>query len=869
MRSLFPSQSTRQPSAAGLLAILFTCAGWFLITPASHAETLSEAEVLYQTGEYQKCIEVAEAGIAGSPFSSEWRIWKLRAEMAIGRYDDALATVEEAKKISSRNLRLLWMERDVRRFNDQSAKAKEVLAEIAAQIERTSGMYRDSQSMVIIGKFFLEVGADPKQVRLDLFKQVQQRAPNSPDAYIAAGELALAKNDFALAAEDLQKALKLDEKNPRILYGLARSFEPSDSEKAEQFVKQALEANPSHVPSLLLVAENHLIAERYEETEALISKVLEINPAEPDAWALRAVLAHLASDADHEAECRKEALKHWTDNPHVDYLIGKFLARKYRFAEAAAAQRKSLSFQSDYLPAKMELANDLLRLGDVEKGWQLAEEVFDADNYNVVAHNLSTLREHMAKFRTLRADGFVVRMDAEEAEIYGPRVLELLQEAKQLLCEKYDVELPETVAVEIFPKQQDFAIRTFGLPGGAGFLGVCFGNVITMNSPASQSQNPSNWEAVLWHEFCHVVTLTKTKNKMPRWLSEGISVYEERLRNPSWGQAMSPAYRQMILGEDLTPVSVLSAAFLRPPSPRHLMFAYYESAIAVEFIVDKFGQEALRNILDELANGLQINDAIARHAAPLDAIDAGFEQYIREKATAFAEKASFETDELPEGNDLAEWKAWVENHPDNFPGLQRYAIALIQAEKWQEALAVVDQLRKLEPDFAGEGSALAMKARISRELSETETELEVLNEIAVRQSDALEVYKRLADIYSEQENWSEVGKNAQRILAVNPLNQEPYHLLAKAGEATHDAKMAINGLTMLARLDPVDPADIHYRAARWLAKADRRKDARRHVLLALEEAPRYRDAHHLLLSLVAENSPTEEQPSQPPTEETE
>ena len=75
----------------------------------------------------------------------------------------------------------------------------------------------------------------------------------------------------------------------------------------------------------------------------------------------------------------------------------------------------------------------------------------------------------------------------------------------------------EPVTVEIFPQQQDFAIRTFGLPGGEGFLGVCFGRVITANSPASQGDSPSNLDSVLWHEFCHVVTLEKTSNRMPRW----------------------------------------------------------------------------------------------------------------------------------------------------------------------------------------------------------------------------------------------------------------------------------------------------------------------------------------------------------------
>src|SRR3989475_8504653 len=135
--------------------------------------------------------------------------------------------------------------------------------------------------------------------------------------------------------------------------------------------------------------------------------------------------------------------------------------------------------------------------------------------------------------------------------------------------------------VEIFPDQKDFAVRTFGMPGNPGFLGVCFGSVITANSPASQTANPANWEAVLWHEFCHVVTLQMTRNKMPRWLSEGISVYEEQQANPVWGQRMNPRYRELILEGGLTPVGELSAAFLTAKSDHHLQFAYYESSLVV------------------------------------------------------------------------------------------------------------------------------------------------------------------------------------------------------------------------------------------------------------------------------------------------
>ncbi|HUV65948.1 MAG TPA: hypothetical protein VMW24_18785, partial [Sedimentisphaerales bacterium] len=52
-------------------------------------------------------------------------------------------------------------------------------------------------------------------------------------------------------------------------------------------------------------------------------------------------------------------------------------------------------------------------------------------------------------------------------------------------------------------------------------------------------------------------------------------------------------------------------------------------------------------------------------------------------------------------------------------------------------------------------------------------------------------------------------------------------------------------------LDPADPADIHYRLARLLEHKDP-AEAKRHVLLALAEAPRFREAHRLLLKIVSQ-----------------
>jgi tetratricopeptide (TPR) repeat protein len=446
------------------------------------------------------------------------------------------------------------------------------------------------------------------------------------EAHIAVAELALEKADFQEAVTSLERALELRPDDPHIHYSLARAWEPSDSEKASKYLMSALELNPRHVESLLLHARNLIDSEQYEESEKRLEEVFDVNPSSPRGWALKAAIAHLRGEYLEEGKYRSEALEKWSTNPAVDFLIGQTLSKHYRFAEGVTYQRRALKLDPGYLPAKFQLAQDLLRVGEDDEGWSIVDQVAVADKYNVVAFNLKTLQERLAQFTTIEVPGFIIRMDTRESQIYGPRVIELLQEAKAVLCDKYEFELQQPTTVEIFPQQSDFAIRTFGLPGGAGYLGVCFGSLITANSPASQGEAPSNWESVLWHEFCHVVTLQKTNNRMPRWLSEGISVYEELERDPSWGQSMTPRYQQMILGEDFVPLSELSGAFLNPKSALHLQFAYFESSLAVRYLIEVHGLPLLLKLLEDLGLGVTMEDAFSRRYGDAEALDADFEK---------------------------------------------------------------------------------------------------------------------------------------------------------------------------------------------------------------------------------------------------
>jgi len=844
-----------------LIMVFALIIGTTVWSPVAAAADIEQTREQFRAGLYEACLASAQKAIDEGAYQTEWRLLTIRSLMALGRYDEAAGRIDTMLKEMRPSIRMLKLAHAAYQHNGQHEQAETIVGIIyrIASTRRTE--YMSSDDAVALGEALLVMGVEPRLVLDDFYNRALQNDPNCRSAYLAAGALALAKQDFELAAEQYHEALTRFADDPDIHHGLARAFYHSDRNAMLQSLNAALLVNPHHAPSLILLAEHQIDCESYDAAAKSLDRVLAVNPWQPQAWACRAVLAHLDTDPNEVDRCRANALKFWLTNPEVDHLIGRKLSMKYRFTEGATYQRQALKFNPDYLPAKIQLAQDLLRLGDEQEGWTLANEVNSKDPYNIEAYNLVSLHDKYHEFTTLRSDDFIIRMDKLEAEVYGDEVAELLQQAKTNLCAKYGLELNAPVTIELFANQQDFAVRTFGTPGGDGFLGVCFGNVITANSP--RVERPANWKATLWHEFCHVVTLNLTRNKMPRWLSEGISVYEELQRNPQWGQHMNPQYRQMILAGELTPVGNLSSAFLNPRTPLHLQFAYYESALVVEFLVERFGFDALKGILADLGEGVEINTAIATHAGPIKRFEQEFETFARKRARDLAPQVDWEQPPEDQANraDKAALAQWLAKHPNSFWALQQRVMHLLAEQQWESAKDPLRKLIALYPDYVGEGNAYELLAQVHRGLGESDQEIRVLAELATRSADAASAYERLTEVGTERQDWSQVVANGDRYLAVYPMLGSVHWRLGQAHEALGQDERAIESYQRLLWLEPSDPVEVHYRLARLLRPRDAAA-AKKHVLEALADAPRFRQGHRLLLEIRDETGtpPTETVP---------
>jgi tetratricopeptide (TPR) repeat protein len=179
----------------------------------------------------------------------------------------------------------------------------------------------------------------------------------------------------------------------------------------------------------------------------------------------------------------------------------------------------------------------------------------------------------------------------------------------------------------------------------------------------------------------------------------------------------------------------------------------------------------------------------------------------------------------------------------------------MDAKKWADAEPVLESLAQTYHGESKADNPLWLLAVTQRNLGETNAEQATLEKFAMQEADFVRLYVRLIELSEAQKDWPAVTKYADRLLAINPLISLPHQALAEAGAALNKPDQAITAYRKLLLLDPPDPVAAHYQLARLLhTRGGSEFEARRNVLEALEDAPRYRDAQRLLLEMDAGNS---------------
>ena len=809
--------------------------------PADAAAERLLLRALLETGRYAEAESSARAFLGAHPEAGGVRHELAEALAAPGRYIEAIKEFERAADGLASDLRRAEMFE----ATGQEPRAREIFASVVRVYEESEP--EDAASLATVARALVKL--ERFQDARNLYADAVAADPSNLEAQLGGGELFTEKYNYAEAAVFFEDALKVNPNSARAHLGVALNKKIGRDEEVLASLARALTINPNMVEARELAAALELEAGEHEDAAAEIEKGLQVNPRAAGLHALRAA-QHYLQDKDY-APAAAQAL---AVNPRYGRLyetLAHYATITRRVEQAADFSRRAVELSPRLWSAHLSLGMALLRLGRMEEGRAAVEKSFAGDPFNAWAKNTLDLLDAMRDFKETRRGPFVVKAAANESEVIAPLAAGLLEEAAAKLTAKYKFTPKGPIVVEIFPNHEDFAVRALGLPG-LGALGVCFGQLIAQDSPSARPAGEFNWGGTLWHEYTHVITLQMTDYRIPRWFSEGLSVYEERLARPGWGGGWNPSVLRAHADGRWFKITDLDAGFMRPRRADDVGLAYFQASQVVEFVVERYGFDAVLKML-ALYRDKARTPEVLRQALRLseEEFDRAFMEYVGAKARPLQAALGGVTDVDPSRLTKTLVLSMLSAR-ETFPLRLRAGQLLREEGDLDGAVQHFRRAAELFPPFAGEGNAYEALADIYEQKGDAAAAAVALESLLKYDETNLKALGRLADLRLKQGDRARAIEALRLGFYVAPFEPATH---ARAGELyleTKDAAGALTEFQSALALRPPNAAEAHYNVARAYHALGKTTDAKRSVLRALEAAPSYEKAQELLLTITGQ-----------------
>jgi cellulose synthase operon protein C len=679
-----------------------------------------------------------------------------------------------------------------------------------------------------------------------LFRTATGASDRDPAVETFWGQLLFERSAEADAQRSYEQALKLDPQWAPAHAGLGWAVSDVNPPLAAAAATKALEIDPGLDTAHMLLAQLDLDNSRPASARERLDKILEQNPRHLDARALLAAMAYVKGDKPAYEREVKAILEIHPGFGELYRAVGDLAARNYRFEEAVALTRQAVQLDPGLARGHGDLGMHLLRTGEEEEARQALDRSFKIDPFHRVTYNLLMLLDKLDGFTVVKDGDVILKMHPDEAPVLKEYALPLAKDALKILSAKYRFTPKGPILIEIFPVHDDFAVRNLGLPGMIGALGACFGRVVTMDSPRARPPGEFSWQATLWHEIAHVITLQMSQQRVPRWLTEGISVYEEAKARPEWGRDMEVPFAIALEQDKTLKLTDLNAGFTNPET---IGLAYFQASLLVDHIVKTHGEEKLQALIRSYGEGLEGDAAMTKTlGASMEQLQAAFDKSVDTRFASLraALKPVPAVERLSDPDAL---KGAYGANPTSYRTALAYGRALASA-KDKAAFEVLERAATLVPVATGDESPHALMAQLAEQLGDEPRALKEYQLLLSHDHTAVEPARRMAALAEKLGNPEAAAIAHERVVSLDPSDANAHTGLGRLAMKKSKPDVALREFKAALALGPADRAAAHCDLGEAYLATGQKADAKREALAALEIAPSFERAQDLLLKAI-------------------
>ena len=809
---------------------------------------LGKSQCLAAEGKYAEAMLVLTAAAVERPQSADLQAALADLLITVGQYDDAAKAAKQAVDFNPDHVQGRWLQFRLKSLRGKDDDAEKELHWFIDYYNRAQPT--DPKILFWTARGSIEFAMRTKRHdELDfILNQMLADALNTNSSYWPAkwlsGALLLDKYNRAQGVPDLQAALKLNPNAVDALVSLGEAgLQDYDYKAGHAMADQALAINPFSVAALLVKADLLITDSRQGEAVPFIERALKVNAVSEDALARLSAVKHLAGDAKAAAEIDARILK---TNPKPGRYYGaaaELLGKRLRFDVAERYYQQAIA-ATPYLAGPLNGYGILLmRLGKEDEARKTFAKARDIDPFHVRVANMIKVLKHMEDYKVVSSPHYDVYVTAADEQM-GHEMAEYLESIHPTLVKRFGYEAPGRTKIEIMKDHMWFSGRVVGTPS-VGTVGACTGRVVALTSPSSMKNNKFNWARVLTHEVVHIITLGQTNFNIPHWYTEALAVLSEGYPRPeTWNELLA----ERVPKGDLLNLDTVNYAFIRPKTPLDWQMAYCQSLLYAQYMLERFGENALARLLDAYAKGMETDKAIPEtfkvtkadfekgYLEYLKKIAAGLSAAAGKKSLTYAE-AQREYRSNPNNADVVAELAWKQFERKNAPAARELAQAALKIKANHPEAIVL--LARMEASIGKYDEAVKMLEPVLKADKPNASAIELLANLRMRQKK----YKEAADLYEAARNRDPLRMKWLEGMVLALMKQQ------EAGEKVEPARFE-GALEALAKTDP-DNAAARRKLAELAVKAKKWDRAETWAKETLHVEPADESAHRMLADAFA------------------
>lgn len=879
---------------------------------------LGKARVLTATGKLDAAAELLKKDAEAEKPSADALARLAELEFGRGQWEAAESHARKAIAIDKDHLLGRWIAARLRQAQGAAAP-NDFRWFIEHMNARRDVLSKDADALVIIGQaaeqyYWIAARGDQlaeglNDVLNDLYEAAITVDPKCWQSAWLQGRLFLNGFREAAAHKELNRALLINPSAAEVIVDLGRldlsGYKLADGRRRAQ---DALEINPGCVAAHVLKADCDISDERFGDALDAARKAVALNPRDEDALARLAAASRLLVDpvGAAAAEAQARAVNPTPATFHA--ALGERLSDRRKYHSAEFAYLQALAADAQHVPSMIGLGMLYMQVGREREARGLFEEALKAWPFqdNVRTVNMLKVLDHLAGYTAINSDNFVVSVLPDQDQMLGKYMSRFLESIHADTTKRFGFAPPGKTQIEILKDHQWFSGRTTG-QSFIPTVGACTGKVIAMASPRA-TRKPFNWSRVLVHEYTHVVTLQQTDFNIPHWFTEALAVESENTPRPQpWNKMLLERVpsRKGVLNLDN-----INLGFIRPEQPEDRQMAYCQAQLYAQYMVKRFGEDAIPKMLAAYRRGLTTEKAVnAALGVEKADFEKGFLDYLDGVLKTI--KARTESEEAmtfsqiqralaakPDDADLNARMAYEhfarrdykparpfadkalklqEHHP-----LASYVKARLFLAIGDEATAldilepafdpkapnerVVDLLAELKMnagkldeaeklyELAHEGDPylskwLAGLARVHLRQGRRDVLLDDLARLAANDADDLDVRQTLATEHLARKDYEQAARWATECLYIQVYDPTYHVLLGDANAGLKRWDSAGEEFRAALELKPKKPDPIKVKLARVLVEAGQANEARVLVEAVLKDDPENAEAKELKASL--------------------